>query len=133
MTTYLAWYRANYIAPRQADTPVRLRRGYPIHRLPTVWADQVPNSLPICAGEIHTVRCVDQAGYVRFLNEPVRIGKRYVGRYVWLTLTLKIHRQYLTVWYQPCAHAEWRILKRVNRPLTEAVLPVPKKFARLHV
>jgi hypothetical protein len=131
-STFLEWYRANYIAPRQSDTPVRLRRGYPIHRLPTSWADQVPDPLPICAGEIHAVRCVDQAGYVRFLNEPIRIGKRHLGRYVWLTLTLKTRRQYLTVWYQPYAQAEWRILKRVNHSLTEAVLPVPKKFARLH-
>jgi len=130
--TFLEWYRTNYIAPRQSDTPVHLRRSYPIHRLPTRWADQVPDPIPICAGEIHAVRCVDEAGYVSFLNESIRIGKRYIGRYVWLTLTLKTHRQYLTVWYQPYAQAEWRILKQVDHPLTEAVLPVSKKFARLH-
>ena len=128
--TFLDWYRTHYVAPRQSDTPIHLRRGQLIHRLPAHWADQVPDALPICAGEIQAVRRVDEAGYVRFLNEPIRIGKRYAGRYVWLTVATR--RQRLTVWYQPCAQADWRILKELDYPLGEAVLPVPKQFARLH-
>jgi hypothetical protein len=128
--TFLEWYQTTYIPPRQSDTPVRLRRGYSLHRLPTRWADQVPDSLPICAGEIHAVRCADEMGYVSFLHESFRIGKRYAGRYVWLTVLTR--RQRLTVWYQPYAQAEWRKLKELDYPLDEAVLPVPKKFTRLH-
>jgi putative transposase len=128
--SFLEWYRTDYVAPRQSDTPARLRRGYVIHRLPTRWADLVPDPLPICAGEIHAVRRVDEMGYVSFLHESFRIGKRYTGRYVWLTV--QTLRQRLTIWYQSCAHAEWRRLKELDYPLEEAVLPVPKKFTRLH-
>jgi len=128
--SFLEWYRTAYVAPRQSDTPDRLRRGYRIHRLPARWAEQVPDPLPIYAGQIHAVRRVDETGSVRFLNEPLRIGKRYVGRYVWLTLDTR--RQQLTVWYQANADADWRQLKVRDYPLEEKVLPVPKKFARLH-
>jgi hypothetical protein len=120
------------VAPRQSDTPARLRRGYRLHRLPARWADQVPDPLPVYAGQIHAVRCVDETGSVRFLNEPIRIGIRYIGRYAWLTLDPG-HQQ-LTVWYQANADAEadWRQLKVRDYLLEENVLPVPQKFARLH-
>lgn len=127
---FLDWYRTDYVAPRQSDTPARLRRGHCLHRLSARWADQVPNPLPLCAGQIHAVRRVDETGYVSFLNEPIRIRKRYAGRYVWLTLDTG-HQQ-LTVWYQPGADADWRQLKVRDYPLEENVLPVPKKFVRLH-
>jgi transposase len=93
--SFLDWYRTDYVAPRQSDTPLHLRRGHRIRRLPAHWADQVPDPLPICAGQIHAVRRVDDAGYVSFLNEPIRIRKRYAGRYVWLTLDTR--RQQLAV------------------------------------
>jgi putative transposase len=129
--SFLNWYRTEYIAPRQSDTPARLRRGYPIHRLPASWADTVPDPLPLYAGQIHAVRLVSDTGYVSFLNEPIRVGKRYRGHYVWLTLDTA--RQCLTVWYQARAEAEWQQLKELDYPLAEPVLPVPKRFAHLHV
>jgi hypothetical protein len=128
--SFLEWYRNAYVAPRQSDTPVHLRHGHRIHRLPAHWADQLPDPLPICAGHIHAVRRVDETGYVRFLNEPIRIGKRLAGRYVWLTLDTC--RQHLAIWYQPRAEADWHQLKMRDYPLDEHVLPVPKKFKRLH-
>ena len=128
--SFLEWYRTDYVAPRQSDTPARLRRGHRIRRLPAHWAAQIPDPLPICAGYIQALRRVDEAGYVRFLNEPIRVGKRYAQRYVWLTLDTR--RQQLTVWYQPRAEADWRQLKVRDYSLDEPVLPVPAKFARLH-
>jgi hypothetical protein len=128
--TFLEWYRTDYMAPRQTDTPSRLRQGNTLHRLPGQWANQVPDPLPLCAGEIQAVRCVADTGHVSFLNESFRIGKRYAGRYVWLTV--ETHRQRLTIWYQPRTSAKWRKLKELDYPLEEAVLPVPKKFAQLH-
>ena len=59
---------------------------------------------------------------------PIRVGKRYAGRYVWLTL--ETAEQWLTVWYQPRADAEWRQLKELTFLLKEPVLPVSKQFAR---
>lgn len=128
--SFLNWYRLTYVAPRQSDTPTRLRRGHRIRQLPAAWAAQIPNPLPICAGQIHAVRRVNDVGYVRFLNEPIRIGKRYTGRYVWLTLDTG--RQQLVIWYQRCAESDWRQLKVLDYPLPEPVLRVPKEFRALH-
>jgi hypothetical protein len=125
---FLQWYRTDYIAPRQSDTPAHLRQGHPIQRLSERWVKQLPDPLPICAGQIHAVRRVDEKGYTSFLTVPIRVGKRYVGRYVWLTLDTAA--QCLTVWYQPRANAEWRHLKELTFLLKEPVLPVPKLFAR---
>src|SRR3990172_7265892 len=128
--SFLDWYRTDYVAPRQSDTPARLRRGHRLRRLPARWAERLPDPLPICAGYIHSVRHVDETGYVRFLNDPTRVGKHFAGRYVWLTLDTR-HQQ-LAIWYQPCAKADWRQLKVRDYPLEERVLPVPKMFKRLH-
>jgi len=91
-------------------------------------AEQIPDQLPICAGQIHAVRRINETGYTSFLTVPIRVGKRYAGRYVWLTL--ETAAQHLTVWYQPRADAEWRQLKELTFLLKEPVLPVPKQFAR---
>jgi len=123
------WYRTQYIAPRQSDTPARLRQSYPICRLPEAWAESLPDRLPICAGLIHAVRRVSETGYTSFLNTPIRVGKRYAERYVWLTL--QTAEQRLAVWYQPRADAEWCQLKELAFPLKEPVLPVPKQFANV--
>ena len=125
---FLNWYRTDYIAPRQSDTPTHLRQGYSIRRLPDRWAESLPERLPICAGLIHAVRRVSETGYTSFLNLPVRVGKRYTGRYVWLTLETADQR--LTVWYQSRTDAEWRQLKELTFWLKEPVLPVPQQFAR---
>ena len=125
---FVNWYRTQYIAPRQTDTPARLRQAHPICRLPEAWAESLPHRLPICAGLIHAVRRVSEMGYTSFLNTPIRVGKRYAERYVWLTL--QTAKQHLTVWYQPRADAEWRPLKELRFPLKEPVLPVPQQFNR---
>ena len=125
---FVNWYRTHYIAPRQSDTPAHLHQGYPIRRLPEAWAESLPDPLPICAGLIQAVRRVSETSYASFLNTPIRVGKRYAERYVWLTL--QTGEQQLTVWYQPRADAEWRQLKELAFPLKEPVLPVPKQFGR---
>ncbi len=129
--TFLNWYRTDYVAPRQSDTPVHLRHGHRLQRLPAQWAEQIPDPLPLCAGQIHAVRRVDAAGVVRFLNQPIRVGKRFAGRYVWLTLDTR-HQQ-LSIWYQRSAEADWQSLKVRDYPLEEKVWPVPKKFKHLHI
>lgn len=125
---FVNWYRTHYIAPRQSDTPVRLRQGHSICCLPEAWTQSLPDPLPICAGLIQAVRRVSETGYTSFLTTPIRVGKRYADRYVWLTL--QTAEQQLTVWYQPRADAEWRLLKTLAFPLKEPVLPVPKQFRR---
>jgi hypothetical protein len=128
--TFLAWYRSHYIAPRQPDTPEHMRLGASVHTLATRDATGLPPRLPICTGRVHAVRRVSPEGWVRFLNQSWRVGKRYRGRYVWLTL--ETARQRLSRWYQARVGAPWKRLKTVAAPLNEPVVAVPKRFARLH-
>jgi hypothetical protein len=128
--TFLAWYRSHYIAPRQPDTPEHMRQGAQVYTLASHDATDLPPRLPIGAGRIHAVRRVSPEGQVRFLNQTLRVGKRYRERYVWLTL--ETAHQRLTMWYQGRARSTWKQLKRIEAPLSEAVAAVPKRFARLH-
>jgi hypothetical protein len=128
--TFLTWYRSQYIAPRQPDTPERMRLGAQVHTLAAREAENVPFRLPICAGRVHAVRRVSPEGQVRFLNQSLRVGKRYCERYVWLTF--ETAHQRLSMWYQARAGAPWKRLKTVAAPMREPVVAVPKRFARLH-
>jgi hypothetical protein len=128
--TFLSWYRSHYIAPRQPDTPERMRLGAPVHTLAAREAASLPSRLPICAGRVHAVRRVSPEGQVRFLNQSLRVGKRYCERYVWLTL--ETAHQRLSIWYQVRAGALWRRLKTVEAPMSDPVVAVPKRFVRLH-
>jgi hypothetical protein len=128
--TFLTWYRSQYIAPRQPDTPERMRLGAQVHTLASRDATGLPSRLPICAGRVHAVRRVSPEGQVRFLNQTLRVGKRYRERYVWLTL--ETAHQRLSMWYQVRTRAPWKRLKTVAAPMSEPVVAVPKRFARLH-
>jgi hypothetical protein len=128
--TFLAWYRSQYIAPRQPDTPERMRLGAHLHTLAPCNARGLPKRLPICAGRVQAVRRVSPEGRVRFLNQTLRVGKRYRERYVWLTL--ETAHQRLSIWYQARAAAPWKRIKIVAAPMSEPVVAVPKRFARLH-
>ena len=127
---FLEWYDTDYVAPRQADTPHHRRKGHHLHRLPASLATHIPETLPLCRGRVHAVRCVAADGTVKFLNEVFRIGKRYQGCYVWLTL--QTAKQTLTVYYQAQANADWQTLQVFPYPLDEPVRPVLKQFACLH-
>jgi hypothetical protein len=54
--TFLTWYRSQYIAPRQPDTPEHRRLGVRLHTLAPCDAIGLPKRLPICAGRVHAVR-----------------------------------------------------------------------------
>jgi hypothetical protein len=124
--TFLAWYRSQYIPPRQPDTPERMRLGARRHTLASRDATGLPHRLPICAGRVHAVRRVSPEGRVRFLNQSLRVGKRYRERYVWLTL--ETARPRLSIWYQARPEAPWKRLKMVEGPLRDPVVAVPKRF-----
>jgi hypothetical protein len=128
--TFLSWYRSQSIAPRQPDTPERMRLGAQVHTLAAHEAMSLPSRLPICTGQVHTVHRVSPEGRVRFLNQPLHVGKRYRERYVWLTL--ETAHQRLSMWHQARAGAPWKRLKTVEARLNEPVIAVPKRFACLH-
>lgn len=128
--TFLAWYHREYIAPRQPDTPERMRLRARVHTLAPCDALSMPKRLPICAGRVHAVRRVSPEGRVRFLNQTLRVGKRYRQRYVWLTL--ETAQQRLSIWYQGRVGAPWKRIKTVKAPMSESVVAAPKRFVRLH-
>ena len=127
---FLAWYDTEYVAPRQTNTPQQLRKGQRLHRLPQRLAQNIPADLPICRGRVQAIRCVSAEGNVKFLQETFRVGKRYHGKYLWLTLNTA--KQTLTVYSQVEAEANWQTLKNFPYPLEEPVLPVFKSFACFH-
>jgi len=106
-----------------------MRLGAQEHTLASRDATSLPHRLPICAGRVHAVRRVSPAGQVRLLNQTLRVGKRYRERYVWLTL--ETAHQRLSIWYQARAGAPWKRLKTMEAPMSEPVVAVPKRFARL--
>jgi len=128
---FLHWYNTDYVAPRQTAPPEQVRKGYRLYLLPPALAERIPAQVPLCQGWVHAVRRVSEAGYVKFLNEPFPVGKRYHARYLWLTLDTA--EQTLTVSYQAQAQADWQTLKVFPYPLAEPVQPVLKQFACLHV
>jgi hypothetical protein len=130
LQAFLCWYNTDYVAPRQQDTPTRLRAGQRLRRLPKSLAARIPESLPISAGLVQAVRCVSANGQVTFLKEFFPVGKRYRSQYVWLTLDTA--KQSLTVYSQAQAEADWRTLKVFAYPLAERVAPVLTPFACLH-
>jgi hypothetical protein len=127
---FLQWYDIDYVAPRQADTPQHLRTGHRLRFLSVRLAQLIPDPLPVCQGQVHAVRCVTADGQVTFLQQPFRIGKRYQGKYIWLTLDTA--QQTLTGYYQPQAQADWATLRVFPYPLDEPVQPVLKQFKQLH-
>jgi len=130
LQAFLHWYNTDYGAPRQPDTPPRLRAGHRLRRLPKLVAARIPESLPISAGLVHVLRCVSAKGQVTFLKELFPVGKRYRGQYIWLTLATA--QQSLTLYSQGQAEADWHLLKVFAYPLAEPVKPVLKQFACLH-
>jgi hypothetical protein len=107
-----------------------MRLGVRLHTLAPCDAIGLPKRLPICAGRVHAVRRVSSQGQVRFLNQTLRVGKRYCERYVWLTL--ETAHQRLSIWYQGRDRTPWKRIKTVSAPMSESVVAVPKRFARLH-
>ena len=83
--TLLAWSRRQDIAPRQPETPERMRQGARLRPRASRHARGVPPRVPIGAGRVPAGRRVSPAGRVRLLHPSLRGGKRSHERYVWRT------------------------------------------------
>lgn len=55
------------------------------------------NKLPLVPGKIHFIRIVDSNGRIGVLNEYFKVGKEYIGEYVWATIETR--KQILTIYY----------------------------------
>jgi hypothetical protein len=46
------------------------------------------DKLPLTDGKIHFIRKVDNEGRINVLNETFKVGKEFIGEYVWATICL---------------------------------------------
>lgn len=66
-------------------TTAQVRRGLPVRRLPANFKHH-RQPMPVATGKVHFIRRVRPSGRVTILKVKVLVGKRWRGRYVWITL-----------------------------------------------
>lgn len=128
--TFARWYHTIYQPPAlQGKTPAQMRRGAPIVRLNAGLRQLIPvGRLPLTAGRIHFMRKVDRTGHVGLLNETWLVGPKWVGEYV--RATIDTAQQTLTIWHQPEADADWRLIKTRQFRLKDTIHDVLPQFKR---
>jgi hypothetical protein len=124
---FVQWYATRYAPPAlRGKTPTQAQRTEPRRRLTRAQVRQLPDPLPITAGRIHFIRCVQSDGTIAILSETWRVGRRFAGRYVWATIVT--HQQRLDIWYQRSAQSDWRLLKSFAYLLPEPVKRLKPDF-----
>ena len=127
---FIDWYMHHYTPPSLKGTsPAHplIREARP--RLTAALARQIPDHLPITAGQVHFLRRVQPDGIVRILNEPWRVGTPLAGQYIWATLTT--HRHTLDFWFRRNAQRDWCLLKQVPYAIDEPIHKGIPCFANL--
>jgi putative transposase len=77
---FASWYAKQYHpAALQGSTPEQAHQQVVRRRLKEGEVQRLPRSLPITAGRMHFIRCVDAEGAIRVLNETWHIDKRLRG------------------------------------------------------
>lgn len=124
------WYHYHYRPPTlDGQTPAQVRRGVPVTRLTTDLQRLIPTGrLPITAGRLHILRRVNSAGQIELLNETWPVGIKWSGEYV--RATINTAQQRLTIWHQPDANSEWRLLKTRQFRMAETVHDLLPAFRR---
>jgi hypothetical protein len=128
--TFARWYHTIYQPPAlQGKTPAQMRRGAPMVRLNASLRQLIPvGRLPLTAGRVHFMRKVDRTGHVELLNETWLVGPKWVGEYV--RATIDTAQQKLTIWHQPEADADWRLIKTRQFRLKDTIHDVLPQFKR---
>jgi hypothetical protein len=124
------WYHCRYQPPAlRGQTPAQVRRGAAIVRLTGEVRKSIPKGrLPITAGRIHFMRKVDTTGHIELLNETWTVGRKWIGEYV--RATINTAEQTITFWHKADEQRAWRLLKKRQFRLKEAVQPVRPVFRR---
>jgi putative transposase len=125
--TFVDWYMTEYAPPfLDKMTPQQAQRHESIHRLTAKQILQLPDPLPITAGQIHFIRQVQPDGTITVLNESWKVSRRLAGKYVWVTLITHCRR--LEIWYQRSAHHPWRLCKNYAYDISETVARLRPEF-----
>jgi putative transposase len=124
------WYHYHYRPPTlDGLTPAQVRRNVPIICLTNELQHLISlGRLPITAGRLHIVRRVNSAGYINLLNETWLVGNKWVGEYV--RATINTTEQRLTIWHQPDADSQWRLLKTRQFRTSETIHDLLPAFRR---
>jgi hypothetical protein len=129
--TFVAWYTHHYEPFRECEqTPAEAQRHRTRRHLTARARRALPDRLPITAGRLHFMRCVDAQGAIRVLHETWHVDKRLVGEYVWATI--HTHLQQLCIYYRRSPHQATRLLKVFPYALAEPVRALLPEFRRAH-
>lgn len=77
------------------------------------------DKLPLTDGYIHFIRKVDNEGKIGVLNEAFKVGKEFIGEYVWATICLADRK--MKVYYRAKDQDAAVLLKEFEYELNEAV------------
>ncbi len=124
------WYDTAYRPPQlDGRTPAQMREGVQALCLTSRQRELIPlERLPVTAGRIHFMRKVDPTGQIELVNEAWLLGARWIGEYV--RATIDTAEQKISFWHQPDATRDWRLLKKQQFRLPEAVQPLKPEFRR---
>ena len=127
--TFVQWYAEEYHPAALAGaTPAQAHAQVPRRYLTEAEVSALPAKLPITAGRVHFIRCVDADGAISLLNETWHVDKRLHGQYVWATVVT--HRHHLAIYHRRAVRDAVRMVKTWRYPLPEPVVPVVDRFAR---
>jgi len=80
------------------------------------------NELPLTEGKMHFIRKVGNDGTITILNEQFKIGREFIGEYVWTTLCLTTQR--MNVYYRAQDEDVARVIKDIEYEVQEEIKPI---------
>lgn len=126
---FTTWYEHRYQPPAlNGRSPMQARWQVRRWQLTTKDLHALPSDLPITAGRVHCLRCVNAEGTISLLNETWKVDLRLAGHYVWATISP--HQQRLAIYHRRSEQDRLRVLKVFRYPLHERVAPLLPQFKR---
>lgn len=130
---FLDWYTHDYFPPAvQPHTVAECMALHPRLTLTAAHVSALPlhDQLPITTGHVHFMRHIDQYGDISLLNETWHVHKHWAGHYAFATVSTRQQRLYIYLVRSslPCL----QLLKQLDYPLDEPVLPLSPQFRRPH-
>lgn len=123
------WYAHRSQPPAlNGRSPLQARRQGRRWRRTTKDLHALPSDLPLTAGRVHFLRCVNAEGTISLLNETWKVDLRLAGHYVWATISP--HQQRLAIYHRRSEPDRLRVLKVFRYPLHERVAPLLPQFKR---
>ena len=80
------------------------------------------DKLPLTDGKIHFIRKVGNEGRINVLNETFKVGKEFIGEYVWATICLA--KQTIEVYYRAQDQDAAALIKEFDYKVNVAINPI---------